>query len=140
MEKRIIFKSRRNLNLELQAWLRFLALVLDVYMIQFLIRLLFSSFFDRSVPIISILIYFIYSSLMEASVFQATLGKWFVGFRISDYHHNRISLRNSVIRNFAKIVSFISIFGFLMIDGNRKRQALHDIISKTLVIRRYNRS
>ena len=140
MEKRIILKSQRNINLELQVWLRLLALVLDVYMIQILIRLLFSSFFDRSVPIISILIYFIYATLLEASVFQATLGKWFVGFRISNYDNNRISFRNSLIRNFAKIVSFISIFGFLMIDGNRKRQALHDIISKTLVIRRHSRS
>ena len=136
MEKKIRFKSRRNFNLELQTWLRLLAFVYDAYMIQVLIRLFFSSFFDRSITLISVLIYFIYATLMEASVFQATLGKWFIGFKVCDYDKKRPSIRSSLIRNISKVISFISIFGFLMIDANRKKQALHDIISKTLVIRR----
>ncbi len=139
MEKRIRFKQQRNVNLELHMWLRLFAFVLDVYLIHVLVRLLFSSFFDRTAPLISIMIYFIYSTLFEASIFQATLGKWFIGFKVCNRDRNRLSIRKSLIRNASKIVSIISIFGFFMIDANRKRQALHDIISKTIVVRRYSR-
>lgn len=140
MEKRIRFERWERPSLKTQAWLRTFALILDIYLIEILVRLLFSPFFEGvGIPIISVLMYFIYSTFLEASMFQATLGKWFIGFKVCDYGQNRISIRSSILRNIFKIISTFSIFGFFMLDASKRKQALHDIISKTLVVRRHRR-
>jgi uncharacterized RDD family membrane protein YckC len=79
----------------------------------------------------------LYYSLMESSPWQATLGKRALGLQVTDLHGNRISFGRATGRYFAKIVSGLTLsIGYLMAGFTRRKQALHDIISECLVIRR----
>ena len=79
---------------------------------------------------------FIYSSALESSPLQATIGKWFMKIKVYDKEQKRISLIKAFIRNILKIVSVISIVGIFLIDITPRRQALHDLLAGTLVFRR----
>ena len=79
---------------------------------------------------------FIYSSIAEAGVKQATIGKSLLDIKVTDLKGNRISLENSYGRNAAKILSVLPVFfGYLYSFLNRKQQCFHDLIANTLVVK-----
>ena len=85
------------------------------------------------------IIYLGYFAGMECSKYQATLGKLAVGIKVVDLDGNKITFGRSIGRFFSKF--FISVltfiftgFGFWMAGIDKKKQALHDKIAKTLVI------
>lgn len=78
----------------------------------------------------------VYSSIAEASVKQATIGKRLLDIKVTDLMGNRIDLGVSFARNAAKIFSVLPIFiGYLYSFLNKKQQCLHDVIVNTLVIK-----
>jgi len=78
-----------------------------------------------------------YYTLMESSKWQATLGKKAVGIVVTDLDGNRISFGKALGRYFAKIISAIILcIGFMMAGFTEKKQALHDMIAGTLVVKR----
>jgi uncharacterized RDD family membrane protein YckC len=88
-------------------------------------------------PILFIVLYWIYSSLMEASKKQATLGKLVFGIIVTDDISERITLSRATGRYFAKILSFyILCIGHIMIAFTQKKQGLHDLLASTLVIKK----
>jgi uncharacterized RDD family membrane protein YckC len=79
----------------------------------------------------------LYYSLLESSAWQATLGKKALGLEVTDLDGNRISFGRATGRFFAKIISSIILgIGYLMAGFTEKKQALHDILAGTLVIRK----
>ena len=73
---------------------------------------------------------------MESSSRQATLGKMALGLKVSDLKGNRISFARASGRHFAKIVSgMILLIGYIMAGFTNRKQALHDMIAETLVLR-----
>ena len=77
-----------------------------------------------------------YFAGMESSSRQATYGKMMFGLKVTDQHVFRIGFWHAFGRYIAKILSYLTIFiGFLMAAFTEKKQALHDIVCKTLVIR-----
>jgi uncharacterized RDD family membrane protein YckC len=79
----------------------------------------------------------LYFALMESSSWQATLGKKALNLIVTDVEGRRISLGRAVGRYFAKILSGLILYiGFIMAGFTEKKQALHDIIVGTLVVRR----
>ncbi len=79
----------------------------------------------------------LYEALMESSRWQATLGKRALGLRVVDLEGRHISFGRATGRHFAKILSgMILNIGFLMAGFTSKKQALHDMIAGTLVVRR----
>jgi uncharacterized RDD family membrane protein YckC len=83
----------------------------------------------------SILAGWLYSSLMESSSWQGTVGKKVVGLRVTDLDGNRISFGKATGRYFGKILSgMICMVGFIMAAFTEKRQALHDMLAGTLVL------
>lgn len=87
--------------------------------------------------LISIVIGFLYFALQESSPRQATLGKQVMGIYVTDMNGNRISMVQATIRYFAKYLSALILFiGFIMAAFTEKKQGLHDIIAKTLVLSR----
>lgn len=89
------------------------------------------------IAIISALIQWLYFSLMESSVWQATLGKKALGLTVTDPEGRRISFGRATGRYFAKILSTLTIgIGYLMAGFTAKKQALHDMIAGTLVLRK----
>ncbi|BCK77562.1 hypothetical protein AA0242T_1114 [Acetobacter aceti NRIC 0242] len=81
------------------------------------------------------LLYFV---LLEASPLRGTLGKLVLGLRVSDLMGNRISLLRSLVRNLVKMfVSFPVLFiGVIMVAFTPRKQGLHDMVARTLVLRR----
>jgi uncharacterized RDD family membrane protein YckC len=79
----------------------------------------------------------LYFSLFESSGWQATLGKKALGLEVTDLAGRRISFGRATGRFFGKYISAIILFiGFMMAGFTEKKQALHDILAGTLVIRK----
>jgi uncharacterized RDD family membrane protein YckC len=86
--------------------------------------------------ILATVINWLYYALMESSKYQATLGKMAVGARVTDLEGNRICFARATGRYFAKIISgMILMIGYIMAGFTEKKQALHDMIANTLVIK-----
>ncbi len=83
----------------------------------------------------SALLGWIYYGLMESSQHQATIGKMFMKIKVTDLDGNRVSFMKATIRHFSKILSVITLgIGFLMAIWTDRKQTLHDMVAKTLVL------
>jgi uncharacterized RDD family membrane protein YckC len=79
----------------------------------------------------------LYYALLESSTWQGTLGKRALGLEVTDLEGRRISFGRATGRFFAKIISALILWiGFIMAGFTEKKQALHDMIAGTLVIRK----
>lgn len=86
--------------------------------------------------LISVAINVSYFALMESSKYQATLGKMALGLKVTDLSGRRISTGRAFGRELAKILSgIICAIGYIMAGFSQKKQALHDLIASTLVVR-----
>ncbi len=84
----------------------------------------------------NIIIVSLYYALFESSEYQATPGKMLLKIKVVDINHERIDVPKAFGRFFGKILSGIILFiGFLMVLWTDKRQALHDQLANTLVIK-----
>ena len=78
----------------------------------------------------------LYYSLMESSPRQATIGKMALGIVVTDLDGRRISFGRATGRYFAKFLSLLILgIGFLMVAFTDRKQGLHDILAKTLVVK-----
>jgi uncharacterized RDD family membrane protein YckC len=79
----------------------------------------------------------LYFSLFESSKLQGTLGKAALNIRVTDSEGKRISFGRATGRYFAKLLSgALFLIGYLIQPFTKRRQALHDLIAATLVVRR----
>jgi len=79
----------------------------------------------------------LYFALMESSTWQATVGKRLFGLRVTTVEGKPLSFARATGRHFAKYISAaIWMLGFIMAAFTRRKQALHDIMAGTLVLRR----
>lgn len=86
--------------------------------------------------IISIGITSTYYAYMESTQKGATIGKMAVGIAVKRSDGTRMSLARGYGRFFARIVSAVILFiGYLMQPFTGKKQALHDMITDTVVVR-----
>ena len=77
-----------------------------------------------------------YKAGMEASHYQATLGKLAMRLKVTDIDGNRISFARASGRFFAKYLSMAALcIGYLMVAFDEQKQGLHDQIARTLVLR-----
>ena len=84
---------------------------------------------------VSLVVTWLYSSLLESSSWQGTVGKKLVGLRVTDLDGRRISFGRATGRHFGKILSgLICLVGFIMAAFTEKHQALHDQLAGTLVL------
>ncbi len=86
---------------------------------------------------INILVNGAYFAGFHSSAKQATPGKMLFGIRVTDMEGNRIGIRRAIGRFFATWLSaLILMVGYLMAAFTARKQALHDIVCKTLVVNR----
>lgn len=82
------------------------------------------------------LIFGLYNTLTEASSLQGTFGKRVIGLRVVDLQGRRIGLRCAVARCGARMLSAFSWhIGFVITAFTPQKQALHDIVTGTLVVK-----
>ena len=80
----------------------------------------------------------LYFASMESSAWQATLGKKALGLMVTDVAGKRLTFGHATGRFFAKIVTGLVPLGigYIMAGFTEKKQALHDFIASTLVLRK----
>ncbi|MGC2420570.1 MAG: RDD family protein [Candidatus Acidiferrales bacterium] len=147
-------------------WLRFVAIIIDSIVVGAAARILLFPFFAALglrmaffhrwpmapmepgelvallgaifwlIAIMSV-VKWLYFSLLESSAWQATLGKKALGLEVTDLEGFRISFARASGRFFGKIISALILWiGFIMAGFTEKKQALHDMMAGTLVIRK----
>jgi uncharacterized RDD family membrane protein YckC len=145
-------------------WIRFAAFLIDglILLISFLISAAFilanfgvllrrSEFDSRPGPspfgavvamalvfLVSWVLPLLYLAGMESSKRQATIGKAAMSLQVTDLEGRRLTFGHATGRSFAKIISvhFLLGIGCLMAAFTEKKQALHDMIAGTLVLRK----
>ena len=148
-------------------WLRFVAFLIDYFILQFIGFLLTIPFiggiilsaigmgnargdselmflgvaglfgFILLVVLINLLIGWFYYAFMQSSKTQATLGKMALNIIVTDLEGNRITFGRATARYFSKIISDMTLYiGYILAGLTEKKQALHDMIAGTLVIKK----
>ena len=81
----------------------------------------------------------LYFAGMESSPRQATFGKTAMSLRVADLKGQPLTFGHATGRFFAKIVSGMIplAIGYIMAGFTEKKQALHDMIASTLVLRKF---
>lgn len=138
-------------------WRRFLAIILDQILVRIAVApfgfffvgpealrpvwgdaprmgaLLVGSF---AVGALFIIVNWLYEALMTSSTKQATIGKMALGIKVTDTQGQPISFGRASARHFSKYISsFILFIGFIMAAFTERKQALHDLIAETLVVK-----
>lgn len=80
--------------------------------------------------------FFIYDVVFECSNLQATPGKRILGLKVTDLGGDRISFFRASVRHVCKFFSMFFYIGYIMQPFNDKKQALHDMMAGTLVVKR----
>lgn len=97
---------------------------------------------NRQIVAIQLLIYmlsWLYFASFESSAWQATPGKRMMRLVVTDLEGRRITFARASGRFFGKFISqFLLFFGFVLAGFTPRKQALHDILAKCLVLRRPN--
>lgn len=83
-----------------------------------------------------VILFWLYFALMESGPKQATWGKRICGLRVSGADGKRLSFARASGRAFAKFLSYITLYiGFMMAGWTKKKQALHDFLAETVVVK-----
>lgn len=78
----------------------------------------------------------LYFAIQESSWRQATIGKHVMGLKVTDMNGERLTFLRATGRHFGKMLSSaILAVGYFMAGFTEKKQALHDILAGTLVVR-----
>jgi uncharacterized RDD family membrane protein YckC len=78
---------------------------------------------------------FLYWTFMECSPLRATLGKQALGLVVTDSEGRRLSVSAAAVRHLLRMLSFVIVVGVMLAGWNARRQALHDLMLGTLVVR-----
>jgi uncharacterized RDD family membrane protein YckC len=85
---------------------------------------------------LAVAVVWLYFAAMEASAWQATLGKLVVGVRVTTLDGQRIGFGRASARLLAKLLSLAPLgLGFVVAGVDARKQALHDKVAGTLVVR-----
>jgi uncharacterized RDD family membrane protein YckC len=142
-------------------WLRLVALIIDGFIIEVVVGIPFFMFLGgigamKSLEagdaqdfvaqflgalllflLISSVAVWLYYAIFESSSWQATPGKRALGLYVTDLLGQRVSFARASGRFFAKFISRLTLgVGFIMAGFTERKQALHDMIAGTLVLRK----
>lgn len=77
-----------------------------------------------------------YFILMESGVQGATFGKRWLNIKVLDINGGRLSVPRALARLLARLLSYLTLMtGFLIQPVTRRKQALHDMLAGTVVVR-----
>jgi len=144
-----------EVGLEYIFWIRYVAFFIDYLVLKYLLGAILSVIKSFHIPInetptlvtnsnlfqtgwfsvilINFAVYAVYASITESSKLQTTFGKWFFRLIVTDFSGQRLSFFKALARNILKSLSVITLLGVWIINLNKKRQGLHDIIAGTIV-------
>ncbi|WP_194778290.1 RDD family protein [Pararhodonellum marinum] len=147
--KKITFrKARQTESLELQLGLRLFAAIIDLMLIKLLIYPIVltvsggpyywqtgSELYVTEVRFSTVFTFWLCFAILEGTM-GATLGKLFVRLRIYNTNGSKLNVTKSIVRFPLKVLSLATLLGILMIDVNKEKQGLHDLLCGTIVRRK----
>ncbi len=85
-----------------------------------------------------VVVSWLYHAFMESSAWQGTIGKRALGIVVTDLHGARVNFGRASGRFFSRLVSLMIPLGigYLLAGFTAQKQALHDLMSSCLVLRR----
>lgn len=132
-------------------WIRFVAFVIDAIILNIAFGIIteilgleggnvFGADPDEiafgSATALSLIGQWLYEALMTSSSTQATVGKMALNIKVTDLEGGRITFGRATGRHFAKYVSaIILLIGFIMAGFTARKQALHDMMAGTYVVK-----
>ena len=115
---------------------RFLAWLIDVVIIcigSAVVRMVLGSIVGGLIGLALSIAYEIY---FLSSPKQATIGKQVMGIIVTDLNGARIDPGKAALRWVGKVISFLIFFiGYIIAAFTERKQALHDMIAGTLVLK-----
>jgi uncharacterized RDD family membrane protein YckC len=86
---------------------------------------------------INVIVKLLYHSFLESSKYQGSFGKLALGLQVTDLNGQKLDFGKAFIRNLCKFVSNVTLsIGYIIAGLTDKKQALHDIIAATLVVKK----
>ena len=129
-------------------WIRFVALLIDSLFTSALVALallvlglpLVADISDLEsrlkMNMIGVVVGWLYYAGFESSPYQATPGKQAMGIFVTDLEGYPIPFARATGRFFGKLLSgLILLLGYIMAAFTPRRQALHDLLAGTLVLK-----
>jgi uncharacterized RDD family membrane protein YckC len=122
-------------------WIRFLAYLVDSFIVTvgfvgIMLLLAAMGLELAGAEIIFLVLGILYWALMQSSKQQATIGKALCGLKVGGPNGERISVPRALGREAAKIISSLTLLiGFVIAAFTRNKQALHDFVASTYVVR-----
>lgn len=80
-----------------------------------------------------VLLFIIYFTVLDSS--KGTVGKRILRIQVAAMDESKLNNSKSLIRAVGKLVSIFMLFGYLFIPFTSKKQALHDFLVNSIVIR-----
>jgi uncharacterized RDD family membrane protein YckC len=97
---------------------------------------LVSEFYQR-LQLATLVMQGVYWTLMESSVWQATVGKRAMGLVVTDTHGHRLGIGRAFLRFLGRVLCGMTLgTGYLLVLITSRRQGLHDLLARTIVVRR----
>ena len=122
---------------------RFVALVIDWIILAVVVYAAGESSEEADATVGGILVLlgivstWLYFAIQESSNRQATIGKRAMKIVVTDEQGRRLSFARATGRAFSRMLSGLFFFlGYLLAAFTARKQALHDLIAGTLVLRR----
>ncbi|WP_438318986.1 RDD family protein [Sporosarcina sp. FA9] len=121
-------------------WQRAGATLIDIFLwLAFVItvQILFAEEFENVSYVPFLFLNVMYYGLLDSSSWQGTIGKKVMGIVVCDLKGNRISFFRALFRCIFHVFSQIILFiGFIMVAFTPKKQALHDMMTGCIVIKK----
>jgi len=133
-QKTKITKKLKNKTIYGGFWVRMLAGIIDFVILWVIyLILLFIPIFGWIIGLFASWLYF---AVQHSSSKQATLGMRALDLKIADENLNKISFWRASGNYFVSYISGLILFiGFLMIAFTKRKQGLHNLVSRTVFLR-----
>lgn len=142
--------ARELRDLHAGFWRRVLAYIIDILIVDFVLvgTLVGIVVLERAHPqwsfypflvfwFLEMAAIWLYFALFECSRLQATPGKLVVRLAVTDLYGRRIGFGRATGRFFAKLLSGLILdIGYMMAGWTTRKQALHDMLAGTCVVRK----
>lgn len=116
-------------------WKRFFAFLIDAAVFVVIFWILSQMLSGATVPLVLLVIIWLYYALLESSPLQASLGKIIMNIKVVDRRGRRLSFWQATERILSKLITNITFyFGFFIAAFDKKKRTLHDRVSHSAVI------
>lgn len=116
-------------------WKRFVAFLIDAAVFAVIYWILSQMLSGATMPLVLLVIIWLYYALLESSPIQASVGKIIMNIKVVDRRGRRLTFWQATERMLSKLITNLTFyFGFFIAAFDKKKRTLHDRVSHSAVI------